>query len=68
MSIVIQAVNRHLRLAVAADNRVGYITSLFDRDGDETEDANGAVSAVIKWSEHCWSAVDLRAFEPAGVH
>ena len=62
---------RHVRLALASDSGVEAllaltgddqtcaITNLFDVEGDETDDEDDAVSAVVCVNEHCWVVIEL---------
>ncbi|HEV7436873.1 MAG TPA: hypothetical protein VGO22_18720 [Pseudorhizobium sp.] len=65
---VIDAINREQRLAVTDNGEICQITILFDRDGDETDDAGAAVAAVIKLSDNEWLTVDLAAFQTARMN
>jgi hypothetical protein len=64
----INAINRDQRLAVTDDGQVCQITNLFDRDGDETDNAEAAVVAVVKLADEEWLTVDLTAFGTAKVN
>ena len=59
---MIDAVNRHQRIATTDDGRVCEITNFYDCRGDETDDVDAAIAAVVKISERAWMAIDLRLF------
>jgi hypothetical protein len=64
----ITAVNRSARLAVTDTGEVCEITNMFDRDGDETERSDEAVSAVAALPSGQWAAIDLTQFDPVEVN
>lgn len=66
--IVIQAVNVRGRLALTADGVECEITNLLDIDGDETDDADAAESAVAALPDGRWAWIKLSEFEPATVN
>ena len=55
----IAAVNIPERLALTGDEQTCAITNLFDVEGDETDDEDDAVSAVVCVNEHCWVVIEL---------
>lgn len=61
------AINVRRRLVLTKDDRVLPITDFFDCQGDPTDDAELAVSAVAG-EEGCWFAFKLDDFVPAFIH
>ncbi|MCF6371057.1 hypothetical protein [Rhizobium halophilum] len=66
--VEITAINHANRLAVTNDGRLGEVTNLFDRDGDDTDDTEAAVAAVVKLADDEWLTVDLATFETARLN
>ena len=62
------AVNVESGIALDAEGRALVIASMFDADGDETEDPEAAVAVVAQHPNGSWWAIDLRAFERVEVH
>lgn len=58
----IVAVNVAARVALVSDDTLCTITNLFDDDGDETEDVDDAMTAVIRYDDNNWFTVNLNAF------
>ena len=59
----IVAVNVSDRLALASDDRECAATNLFDSDGDETEDTDAAVAAVVRYADDKWFTIVLAEYE-----
>ncbi len=57
--ISITAINVTDRLALTSDDRTVEITNLYDDDGEETDDEDTAVTAVVCVNEHCWVVIEL---------
>lgn len=57
------AVHRGERLAITDTDIIGIIKAWLDDEGDETNDANAAVVAIVHWPDGSWSPVDLRDFD-----
>lgn len=64
----IERINRATLVAITDDGRVGEITNLFDCDGEDTDDIEDAVTAVIRLADDEWYAVALDDYEPARIH
>lgn len=64
----IEAINRTELTAITEDGRIGEITNMFDADGEETDDYELAVAAVVKLADDEWYSVDLTAFEPTRMN
>lgn len=61
----IEVINRADRTAVTDDGRVGTITNLFDADGDETDNIEDAITAVIRLADDEWYTIALEDYETA---
>lgn len=59
----IEAINRADMIAVTDDGRVGTITNMFDADGEETDDIEEAITAVIRLADDEWYTVALDDYE-----
>lgn len=59
----IMAIDCAARRAITDDGREGEITDFFDDDGDQTDDLDLAVTAVVKVAEDEWHAVALDEFQ-----
>jgi hypothetical protein len=59
--VVVDMVNLKRKLAIS---NIGYgsITNMFDSNGDDTEDAGVAVTAVVEWFVGGYSAITLADF------
>lgn len=68
--VVVVAINVSARMAVRADDVVGDIVNFLDPDGDETDDPEGALVAIVQWrGEGSWSPVEIADFEQSrGMH
>ena len=64
-SLDIAAINVQARTALASDDTLCEITNLFDLDGDETEDEDTALTAVIRYDDTHWFTVKLSDFAKA---
>jgi hypothetical protein len=64
----IVAINRQKLLALTSDNRVGKITQMFDRDGDETSVTADAIAAVICLSPLEWYTIVMVDFPEVPLH
>ena len=64
-SLDITAINVKDRKALASDDTLCTITQLFDLDGDETEDEETALVAVIRYNDDNWFTVKLSDFAKA---
>lgn len=60
-------INVSQRLVITTDGRVLPITNMFDCQGEETDDADLAVSAVAG-EEDCWFSFLLSNFVPTTIH
>lgn len=60
--VVVDIINLKRKLAIS---NIGYgtITNFFDSNGDDTEDAGIAVTAVIEWFVGGYSAIILADFD-----
>ncbi len=61
----VAAVNVGQRIAVMDDDTIVHLETLLDADGEETDDAEAARSAVGQLPDGSWLAVDLTQFETA---
>jgi len=60
----VPAINLGRRLAIREDDAVGDIRMLLDIDGDETDETDEAVVAVVEWQDdHTWSVVVIGDYE-----
>lgn len=59
----IEAINRADMIAVTDDGRVGTITNMFDADGEEADDIEDAIAAVIRLADDEWYTVALDDYE-----
>lgn len=59
----IVAINVKARAALASDDRECTITNLVDSDGDETEDTDAAVAAVVRYADDKWFTIVLAEYE-----
>lgn len=64
----IEAINRADMIAVTDDGRVGTITNLFDADGEETDDIEDAITAVIRLADDEWYTVALDDYDTARLN
>ena len=62
--IHIVAVNVAARIALASDGRECPVTNLLDSDGDETEDTEAAVTAVVHYADDKWFTILLSEYDP----
>ena len=62
-----EAVNVGKRLYWSETLGPGEITNFYDEFGDEIEDGQNAVAAVVKIHDRCWLQIDLRDY-PQGQH
>lgn len=60
--VVVDIINLKRKLAIS---NIGYgtITNFFDSNGDDTEDAGIAVTAVIEWFVGGYTAIVLADFD-----
>jgi hypothetical protein len=61
--VTIVAVSVGRRIAILDDDTVFTLTNLYDDDGDETEDADDAASAVGQLPDGRWVAFPLSDFD-----
>jgi hypothetical protein len=61
--MIVEAVNVSARLALCSGGGLGDICSFIDADGDETDDAEDAVIAIVHWRDGGYSPVVLSDFE-----
>jgi|JI8StandDraft_1071087.scaffolds.fasta_scaffold323891_2 hypothetical protein len=66
--INIIAINVHARLALASDDTECEITTLFDADGEETDDEDEAVAAVIRYADNSWFSIELSDYSEDAVN
>ena len=64
-SLDITAINVRDRKALASDDTLCTITQLLDLDGDETEDEETSLVAVIRYNDDNWFTVKLSDFAKA---
>lgn len=62
MSCIV-AIDCAARCAITDDGREGEITDFFDDDGNETDDLDLAVTAVVKVADDEWHAVALAEYQ-----
>ncbi|PWJ88361.1 hypothetical protein C8D77_11183 [Mesorhizobium loti] len=63
LTVDVAAVNVAQRIAVMDDGATVHLETLLDADGEETDDADEARSAVGQLPDGSWLAVDLTQFE-----
>lgn len=61
------SINRGKRLALTDDDAVLRFVLMLDRDGDETEDVDEALVAIVQHPNGRWLVIDLTAFEVTGT-
>ena len=61
-NLLITAVNRGLRLVLTTDGRFLPISDYLDSDGEETDNPEEAVIAIVNAGDS-WAVLDLRDFE-----
>lgn len=59
----VSAINLYERLAILDDDQVVKLISMFDIDGEETDDPEEAITAVAELPGDYWEVVDLEEFE-----
>jgi hypothetical protein len=65
--MIVEAVNVSTRLALCSGGGLGDICSFLDADGDETDEAENAVVAIVHWRDGGYSPVVLSDFEQRAV-
>ncbi len=61
-----QAINLTRRLYWCEGLGEGQITNFIDPFGEDTDDPDDAVQAIVRIRDDCWLNVDLTGFERAG--
>lgn len=67
MSAIV-AVNVSDRVALTDDGMVIEFDTMFDRDGEETDDTNAATVAIVELPNGNWAVLAFRDFDPTMVH
>jgi hypothetical protein len=62
------AIHRARKVAITDGGQECPFTNLYDREGDEVDDAMDAISAVCQLPSGQWAAIDLTQFDPVTVH
>jgi hypothetical protein len=58
------AIKASEQVALLADNTTRPFDMMFDEDGDETDDPDEAVAAIVQLSDDAWDTFTFDEFEP----
>ena len=64
----IVAINKKNKLAITDCNIACGVQTWIDSEGEETDDVDAAVCAVVPLPNGQWASVDLRNFENVKAH
>lgn len=62
------AINRKQRVALLGNGSIVHFTSMFDCDGDKTNNSDEAYRAVAQLPSGTWACISLDQFEPIEIH
>lgn len=64
----VATINKDMRCAVLEDGRICEFSTMYDRDGEETNDIAAAVTVVAPHPEGAWLVLHMRDFEGVTLH
>lgn len=66
--VYVLAVNRGQRVAYRDDDVIGDFDTLYDADGEETDDEDEAVTVLVKWRTGGFTPLQLADYETGRLH